>query len=149
MVVAVFGPVTGRVLPGAINPCGGPPGLVVAVFGPVVGRVLPGAINPCGGGPPGAPGRGASVAGLPSVVAPGSAAVWIGAGGGGAGGGAFSAPLLTRVTTALGNGALNGAAPPPKRWLIMVVLLMVICWIGARGGTCTNAGGRAHGRVAL
>ena len=47
MVVAVFGPVTGRVLPGAINPWGGPPpGVVVAVFGPVVGRVLPGAINP-------------------------------------------------------------------------------------------------------
>src|SRR5713226_7535603 len=81
VVVAVFGPVVGRVLPGAINPWGGPPGVVVAVFGPVVGRMLPGAINP-GGGPPGAPGRGASVAGLPSVVAPGSAAVWIGAGGG-------------------------------------------------------------------
>src|SRR5579871_6479276 len=29
---------------------------------------------------------------------------------------------------------------------MIVVLLMVICWIGARGGACTNAGGRAHGR---
>ena len=87
---------------------------MVAVFGTVVGRVLLGAINPWGG-LPGAPGRGASVAGLPSVVAPGSAAVWIGAGGGGAGGGAFNAPLLTRVTTAPGNAALTGAAPPPAR----------------------------------
>jgi hypothetical protein len=52
------------------------------------------------------------VVGLPSVVAPGSAAAWMGAGGGAAGGGAFSAPLLTRVTTAFGNAALNGA---PKR----------------------------------
>ena len=97
MVVAVFGPVVGRVLPGAINPCGGPPGTPVAVAGPVRG------------------GGGVSVVGLPSVVAPGSDAVWIGAGGGGAGGGAFSAPLLTRLTTAPGNGALTGAVPPPKR----------------------------------
>jgi hypothetical protein len=57
-------------------------------------------------------GKGASVVGLPSAVAPGSAAARIGAGGGAAGGGAFSAPLLTRVTTAFGNAALNGA---PKR----------------------------------
>jgi hypothetical protein len=112
--VAVFAPVTGRVLPGAISPWGGPPGVVVAVFGAVVGRTLPGAIKPWGG-PPGAPGRGASVAGLPSVVAPGSAAAWIGAGGGGAGSGAFNAPLLTRVTTAPGNVGLTGAAPPPAR----------------------------------
>jgi hypothetical protein len=133
VIVAVFGGVPGRVLPGGVNPWGSPPGVVVAVFGPVVGRVLPGAINPWAGppgvavgralpgevkpgdGPPGAPGRGASVAGLPRVVAPGSAAVWIGAGGGGAGGGALSAPLLTRVTTAPGNAVLTGAAPPPAR----------------------------------
>jgi len=49
------------------------------------------------------------VLGLPSALAPGSAAAWIRAGGGPAGGGAFSAPLLTRVTTAFGNAALNGA----------------------------------------
>ena len=108
---------------GEINPWGGPPGVVVAVVGAVVGRVMLGEINPWGC-PPGTlvavvepvrGGGGVSVVGLPSVVVPGSAAVWIGAGGGGAGGGAFSAPLLTRVTTAPGNGALTGAAPPPKR----------------------------------
>jgi hypothetical protein len=108
--VAVFGTVVGRVLPGGINPWGGPPGPVVAVFGPNVGRCPPGRL-----GVAVEPVRGGSVAGLPSVVAPGSAAVWIGAGGGGAGGGALRAPLFTRVTTAPGNGALNGAAPPPER----------------------------------
>jgi hypothetical protein len=123
VMVAVFGTVVGRVLLGEINPWGGPPGVIVAVFGAVPGRVFPGAINPCGGLPgtlvavvaPVRGGGGVSVVGLPSVVAPGSDAVWIGAGGGGAGGGAFSAPLLTRVTTAPGNAALTGAPLPPAR----------------------------------
>jgi hypothetical protein len=102
-------------MPGGVNPWGRAPGVVVAVFGPKVGRVPPG-----GGRPPGPlvavgpvrGGEGVSVVGLPSTVAPGSAAAWIGAGGGAAGAGGFSAPLLTRVTTAFGNAALNGA---PKR----------------------------------
>src|SRR5262249_46055483 len=107
--VAVFGPGSGRIWPGrgriwpgAVNPRGRPPGVVVTVLGPKVGRVLPGEANP-GGRPPGTlvvagpvrGDKGATVVGLPSVVAPGSAAAWIGAGGGPAGGGAFSAPLLT------------------------------------------------------
>jgi hypothetical protein len=96
------------------------PGVVVAVFGPVTGRVLPGEVIPwgCPPGRPvalGEPVRDGSVVDLPSVVPPGSAAVWMGAGVGPPTGGAFKAPLLTRVTTAPGNAALAGAAPPPER----------------------------------
>ena len=65
-------------MPGGVSPWGRVPGVVVTVFGPKAGRVPPGAANP-GGRPPGTVGpvrggEGASVVGLPSVVAPGSAA---------------------------------------------------------------------------
>jgi hypothetical protein len=117
VVVAVFG-MGWRRLPGVATVGDCPPGVVVAVFG-MGWRRPPGDVTVGDCPPPGTVVaklfRGGSVAGLPSVAAPVSAAARIGGGGGAAGSGAFSAPLLTRVTTALGNAALTGAALPPIR----------------------------------
>jgi hypothetical protein len=116
VVAAVFG-MGWRRLPGVVGAGDCPPGVVAAVFG-MGWRRPPGDVT-AGGCPPGTVVAklflGGSATGLPSVVAPVSAAAWIAGGGGGAGSGAFSAPLLTRVTTALGNAALTGTALPPSR----------------------------------
>jgi len=71
--------------------------------------------------------RGGIFTGVPSTPTPGYCdVVRTGLGAGGAGGGTCRAPLLTRVTTALGKAGLISPMWPPGRPLMIAVLLLTM-----------------------